>query len=291
VNTALYNRWIAPYFSNVSDAGSVSIEDNAQWNLFQGGNPRWDTIITAAGVGNHYDIESFNSNEQVAKHNYGDLTGSWHFGSVNGGIKLNTGLSSVAAEDVPGLYTTMSGGTAPFDAYGNLIIKPRNASDASVEIWTGATPAMRAKFNRTQTEFSGNVNIPAGSTYQVNGVSIGPCILSTTTGIDAKIVATTNLYTVPVGKTAVITSAVIRVTVADTITVVPTVGIGIAAGETDIFASTALTGLDATTKVFRFDAIGTYVAGAAGNVIKLGIDTGATATTMTISVDLIGYLL
>ena len=45
-------------------------------------------------------------------------------------------------------------------------------------------------------------------------------VLSTTTGIDAKTIATTNLYTVPTGKTAVVTEAVIRVTAADTVTVV-----------------------------------------------------------------------
>jgi hypothetical protein len=66
---------------------------------------------------------------------------------------------------------------------------------------------------------------------------------------------------------------------------------GIAAGEDDIFASTYLIGLTATTKVYKFNLAGTYVAGAAAEVIKLGIDTGATATTMTIAIDLLGYLL
>jgi hypothetical protein len=120
---------------------------------------------------------------------------------------------------------------------------------------------------------------------------VTPVILSTTTGIDAKAVATTNLYTVPAGKSAIITNAVIRVTVADTITVVPTLGIGIAAGEDDIIASTSLIALNATTKFWKFDVEGIAVVGAAAAVIKLGIDVGATATTMTITVDLIGYLL
>ena len=116
-------------------------------------------------------------------------------------------------------------------------------------------------------------------------------ILSTTTGIDAKIVATTNLYTVPVGNTAIVTGAVIRVTVADTVTVSPTLGIGIAAGEDDIISSTLLTGLNLITEFYKFNVEGIAVVGAATEVIKLGIDTGATATTMTISIDLIGYLI
>jgi len=116
-------------------------------------------------------------------------------------------------------------------------------------------------------------------------------ILSTTTGINAKTVATTNLYTVPAGKTAIITGVIIRCTVATAVTVVPTLGVGIAAGEADIMPSTALTGLDLTTEFYRYSVEGVVVTGAAAAVIKLGIDTGATATTMTIAVDLIGYLI
>jgi len=116
-------------------------------------------------------------------------------------------------------------------------------------------------------------------------------ILSTTTGINAKTVATTNLYTVPAGKTAIITGVIIRCTTATAVTVVPTLGVGIAAGEADIMPSTALTGLDLTTEFYRYSVEGVAVTGAAAAVIKLGIDTGATATTMTIAVDLIGYLI
>jgi len=126
-----------------------------------------------------------------------------------------------------------------------------------------------------------SVSLPAIASY----------ILSTTTGIDAKIATTTNLYTVPSGKTAVITGAVIRITTADTITVPPTLGIGIVAGEENIFASTQLVGLDAGNEIYKFTSSGTLISGVATEVIKLGIDTGATATTMTITVDLIGYLL
>ena len=127
-------------------------------------------------------------------------------------------------------------------------------------------------------------------TQAILGLASYPSILSTTTGIDAKVVATINLYTVPAGKSTIVTSVIIRVTTADTITAVPALGIGIAAGEDDIIASTTLTGLDATTKYWKFDVEGTAKVGAAAEVIKLGIDTGATATTMTIAVDLIGYL-
>ncbi len=117
-----------------------------------------------------------------------------------------------------------------------------------------------------------------------------PGKLATVTGIDAKATGTTTLYTVPTGKTAVITGAVVRCTAATAITVAPTLGIGVAAGEDDIFASTALTGLTATTKEWTFVASGLMVNAAAAAAIKVGIDTAATGTSQTLAIDLLGYL-
>lgn len=121
--------------------------------------------------------------------------------------------------------------------------------------------------------------------------SVGGTLLSTTTSINAKTTGTTNLYTVPSGKTAIITKAIVVPTAASSITQGPTAGIGVAAGEDDIFSATELTGLTATTKAFAFDAIGTYVMAAATEVIKFGIDTAASGTSMTITVYLFGYLI
>jgi hypothetical protein len=118
----------------------------------------------------------------------------------------------------------------------------------------------------------------------------GNALLSSTTAINAKTVATTNLYTVPAGKTAIITGVIFHCTAADTVTVVPTLGVGVAAGEIDIMPSTSLTGFDALNELYRYSPEGTYVSVAAGGVIKVGIDTGATATTMTISAYLMGFL-
>lgn len=121
--------------------------------------------------------------------------------------------------------------------------------------------------------------------------SVAPSILSITTGIDLKSVATTNLYTVPTGKRCVVTGIIIHVTTADTFTVAPTLGVGVAAGEADIMPSTLLTGLTILDGLFRYSPEGYYVSVAAAGVIKLGVDTGATATTATGEVTLIGFLL
>ncbi len=122
-------------------------------------------------------------------------------------------------------------------------------------------------------------------------VTPGATLLSTTTSINAKNTGTTNLYTVPSGRTAIITKAIVIPTAASSITQGPTLGIGVAAGEDDIFSSTQLTGVTTTSKVYAFDAIGTYVSAAATEVIKVGIDTVAAGTSMTISIYLFGYLI
>lgn len=126
--------------------------------------------------------------------------------------------------------------------------------------------------------------------------STAPCsdvgVLARITGIDGKIVATTNLYTVPANMRAVVLAAVIHVTAADTITVVGAAGIGVAAGEDDIFPSATLTGLDAVDEAWFFaQGAATRKAATAAQVIKFGIDTGYTATIATLAVDLIGYVI
>lgn len=116
-------------------------------------------------------------------------------------------------------------------------------------------------------------------------------VLSTTPGIDGKAVAATNLYTVPAGKIAVITGAFIRVTAVDALIVAATAGIGVAAGEADIAPAIALTGLNVAGEAFNVPlVVGVGISVAAAGVVKLGIDVGATATTLTLAVDLLGYL-
>ena len=115
-------------------------------------------------------------------------------------------------------------------------------------------------------------------------------ILSTVNGINAKTVANTLLYTVPVGRTAVITGAVIRCSAASAITVGPSVGIGYPAGTSNIFAANA-TAITTTTAIFGLSLVGASVSAVAGSAINLNLTVAATGTSQTLSVDLIGYLI
>jgi hypothetical protein len=153
INNCNYNKWLHPRFTEATDASSVSLEDTSLWNSFIGGNVAWATVITQEDTQvNHYSCESFNTTEQIARFDYGDGTGEWHFGHQTAGIRLEQGVSAVSGADVSGLFATIGGGSAPFDAAGNLIIKPRNQASRSVEIWAGATPKVMVKTDDTGIE-------------------------------------------------------------------------------------------------------------------------------------------
>lgn len=179
------------------------------------------------------------------------------------------------------IHLTYTGGTHTITADAQLQMSIASDSSGIKLSGDATTPGNNFFYGTNGSGTKGWQELPAKTMF----------LLSTTTGIDGKATGTTTLYTVPTGRTAIITHAVIRATTASSATVPPTLGIGIAAGEDDIFPSTAITGLTVTTKTWEFGGGGLMAVGASTNVIKLGIDTGATATTLTLAVDLFGYLI
>lgn len=129
------------------------------------------------------------------------------------------------------------------------------------------------------------VGIPNNTTKQTDiyfsggsgGGSSADTILATVTGIDLTTIATTTLYTVPGGKKAIITGAIVRPTAASDVNFYAEAGIGVAAGEDDMFSQTVLTGLGSVGEVFQYKAIGVNVVGNAADVIKFGVDVGASS--------------
>ena len=122
--------------------------------------------------------------------------------------------------------------------------------------------------------------------------SLGP-ILATVKGINGKVVGTTDLFTVPAlpaGQSVPIYAAIIRLTTAVGVTGTIKIGIGVVAGEDDIFSSTNLTGFNSTGNTYIFSTTGVRKLPVAGDVIKLGIDNAFGGTTATLSVDLIGLI-
>jgi len=112
-------------------------------------------------------------------------------------------------------------------------------------------------------------------------------LLATVTGIDATAVAATNLFT-SVG-TTIITKVMLLCTADNAVVSVATAGVGIAAGEDDIFPSEQLVGLNTANKVFSFIEAGSRVVALDTEIVKLGIDTGAAATSQTLTAYVFGF--
>lgn len=123
----------------------------------------------------------------------------------------------------------------------------------------------------------------------------GITLISTTTGIDAKTVATTELYSVPAGKTFIPVLVVIRVTsfTVGSKAVQAVASFGGNSATYDDFLDT-VTYTVAAADVFLFDQPAEATAlsvQAAGDSFRISIETGSDATAETWAVDLFGYLL
>jgi hypothetical protein len=117
--------------------------------------------------------------------------------------------------------------------------------------------------------------------------------LATITGIDAKTIAATTLYTVPSGKSLVVDHVVIRCTAftvgAKSVQAIASFG-GNSATYDDFLNSVTYTIAAASVKIR--DGIDDTVVPiyAAAALFKLSIETGSNATTETWAIDLFGYL-
>ena len=119
-------------------------------------------------------------------------------------------------------------------------------------------------------------------------------LLATVTGIDLKATAATNLYTVPTGKTLIVTEVVIRVTAVDTFISGATIEVGKSAGYDEWLVATAMGALSAVNqyRMLSHSAAGLiYQSFAAGDVLALNVTVGAVSTTLTAAADVFGYLI
>lgn len=192
----------------------------------------------------------------------------------------------------PSSTTTFTNKTFDANGTGNSIsnIEPAdlaNGTDGALITWDASgVPTTLNPGDATKALVSNGAGaVPSYQTVEV--------LLSTTTGINGATTGDTNLYTVPTGKKAIITRAVVRVTAATNVTVAGEAGIGVNATEDDIFDPTVLTGVVAVNDAYMFsNVMGKFKVAdeATSDVVKFGVDTAYTADTLTLAVDLFGYL-
>lgn len=198
---------------------------------------------------------------------------------------LNAGGGAAGSDNTIIGNTSSDTGTALLNSF-------KVDSACANTMFLGNTYFIAASIPNTSTASFGRdgAQVPLGQHYH-NGIASVVEPLARNNTIDGKVVGTTTLYTVPTGKTAIVTGAIVQSGAAVAITAGPTLGIGIAAGEDDIYPSTALTGLTSNVKTYVFPPQGLQASAPAGSVIKVGIDTASTGTSQGIVVTLLGYLI
>lgn len=112
--------------------------------------------------------------------------------------------------------------------------------------------------------------------------------LVTVTGVDVNVLAKTSLYTVPAGKTLIVTKIVIRNASANLTTA--DFGVGFNANADDVIASETWVELTGSTLYTLRLPMDGAIRGAAGDVLglKCSVAEGAPAT---VTVDVFGYLI
>jgi hypothetical protein len=210
-------------------------------------------------------------------------------------VYLDAFLDEVSAAEDPNLVHSLGGPPAPTNAAFRLVlrqlVKVREgavAPTASIVDGLGRRHWFQrlAVVARTASALITTAMLSDGRPVvsRPNGVAL----LATVSGIDGLVVAETDLYTVPQGKTVIPTMTLLRATVATAITSPPTAGVGIAAGADDVFAAQILTGLLSTAKAWAWNAAGIVTPALSGEKIKLGIDAAAVGTTLTLEAQLYG---
>jgi hypothetical protein len=190
--------------------------------------------------------------------------------------------------DIAGADLTLNAGPGTGTGTGgDILLRTTTATTTGTTVQTLAT---RLIISPTQSSFT-NTKLLATSHDTIATAEPVPIVLATVGSIDGTSTGETLIYTVPVGERCIVTGAVVRLTAVTGFTSVPDAGIGTTGGADDIFASSALTGLDTAQEFFGFSLGGLSNSIAGGVEIDFGIDVAASATTYTLEVQIIGYLL
>lgn len=263
-------------FALTSSNAGITLTNTAssskQWSLSTSGN---DFRVNETGVAARM---AFVAGGFVGVGYTADPTSGNKFG-VNGNTYLGGDLNITGTTNMNSLTASQAVFT---DASKNLV---SNAITGSGSVVMSVSPALTGTPTTPTPTFSTTATTIINQEYLPLGV---PAILSTTTGINTKTSANYGLYTVPSGKTAVITAVIVRCTAATSITVCPTVTVAYV-GNT-IYPSTALTALKISNDVFGFSTVGSSRAVTSGNTVAMSVDTVATGTAQTVEVTVIGYL-
>ena len=148
------NRWINPGI-DLSTGTIIRLEGTTlgSFSSFIGGRIGYEGRISVESENyNFYEVSS-NRAEVTAEYVtrlYQNISNpTWQIGRDTHGVRVQPYAEAADLVETPGLYTTRDGGSAPFNAQGNVIIKSRSTAGRQVELWTGASPARRFRVTDT----------------------------------------------------------------------------------------------------------------------------------------------
>lgn len=207
-------------------------------------------------------------------------------GTINGTAVYQNGVQDF---NTPGTGLTASGPTISCATASSSTVGCVKVDNTTITASSGTISAVNTgTVTTTGSPASGNLAVFSSASSITNGNA--PLVLATVNSINAKAIANTALYTVPTGKTAVVTGVIVRCTAASSISSGPSAGIGNVAGTNNIFASATMNALTTTSSDFGFIFSGASLTTPAAGVIYLNIGTGASGTSQTISADILGYI-
>jgi len=258
-------------------------------------------VATFNTPGNNIALSLYDSNvmrRSIMRHTTNDSIGGFDYsfnvvdtagpstiGMRRSGMIINNSNEVSPGGPPPvGMQDLLLDSTAVLELYSHRtgFLMPRMVTSFKTDSIGYGNPAKYLKVIDTTTGYE---NIYNGSWLEYAEVKVSRVI-----NINSKNVATTNLFTVPSGKKFITTKLIVWTENSVAITIGPSLGVGVAAGEDDIVGSTSIA-LTSNNTFFKLNPKDGAIIALPGNVIKLGIDVGATGTSQLIKVDLFGYFI
>ena len=147
-------------FRDIKDLSSGSrswlLEPSANYNNLDCPDMN-SSEITTSGT-RYYSGIWDNANEQLKRLFYNSLATIWEMGHPTSGIRLETGASSAGSQ--AGIYVTDASGSAPYNAYGNAIVKAKTIAGSTVDLATGSPSTTRVRVGDTSVDFTVPIQPP-----------------------------------------------------------------------------------------------------------------------------------